>query len=64
MKFPPSKFLNPTQMNVATNDNMHNFDVQLAREYFADKSILIKFDHHGSIKLSRDRAPLLEDIFH
>ena len=61
VKLPPSKFWNPTQMNVATNNDRYDYDVQLTRECFAEKSSVFKFDRHGSIKLSRDGTPLLED---
>ena len=48
-------------MNVATNNDRYDYDVQLTRECFAEKSSVFKFDRHGSIKLSRDGTPLLED---
>ena len=62
VKFPTSQFRNPTQMNIAANNDRFDYEVQLTRECFAEKSSVFKFDRHGSIKLSRDGTPLLEDV--
>ena len=52
MKFPA---------NVATNNDRFDYDVQLVRECFSEKSSVFKFDLHSSIKLLRDEKTLLEN---
>ena len=41
VKFPAPKFPNPTQMNVATNNDRYDYDVQLTREFLQRRVVYL-----------------------
>ena len=64
VNLPPSRFRNPTQMDVTTPTKKYDYAEEWNRNEYEEMNDVFTFDRQGSIKLTRDGSPMVEKAVH